>query len=623
VAKKNKSKSQTPVESTAPISANDSPFALTGNIPYSPREKRFVWAGWLLLALLSLVVIPVSPMARQWGSWDAMHSGRRFAEEGFFASKLQPIWSPSNGAPTYITYTHYPPLPYWGAGIVESFVSTPDARIRAVNHLIRLLGVSVLPLAYVLMRRLNCSIASGLLVVIITASTTAILTYTKRDGSMWRELATQAVFYGWVVPFLLGSVIFYLQAIRPDNKKPFLPAFLGTLCCLGAALCAYQAWSWYPTMLIALFFTGAYAGTGVDKKIQRKRIFWIWFAACWTIALAIAIRVGINYWHFGSMHAVYRDFVEAYQFRSTGVTDLTVKENAVNYFESTPLSSSRLSLYWEFVKVFPVGMAKVCLPEGAAGWCILSLMAALGITGFAMRKRIASGLNANTPETSPDAAPKINRRGVLLALALAPLTFIVVTPRIAVDQWQGETFWMLPAWIALCGITMSYGLSLLELIGKRLAEFRRHIAVAITFVALASISLSMVSVTRLEIDDELISIEQAEKIAAAIKDYDGLIFTNLPNHNPFMFCLPLNTKASVKPTRDFKHFKIDGPVALLVDSRLDFKRFLGPEADNRPGFEARWDIVRKEVPNLPQPFVFLIMTPKPSAKPATSTAAPL
>ncbi|HVT80952.1 MAG TPA: hypothetical protein VHM90_09865, partial [Phycisphaerae bacterium] len=94
-------------------------------------------------------------------------------------------------------------------------------------------------------------------------------------------------------------------------------------------------------------------------------------------------------------------------------------------------------------------------------------------------------------------------------------------------------------------------------------------------------------------------------IANAIKGHDGLVFTNLINHNAVMFCLPLDTKTSFKPQSQFEQFKLDAPVAFLIDTRFQPSSFLPKD------FAQKWHVI-KEIPNIPEPFKFYIVAPIPA-----------
>ena len=523
-------------------------------------EPGCVVAVWALLAVVSLLAFPVSPVPRQWGSWDSVHSGRRFAELGFLANKLQPVWAPVDHRAAYLAYTHYPPLPQWGAGVAEMLSSSPQGRIVAVHHMIRLLGITGLALIYVLLRHLACAPAAAALAVALTAA----------SSRMWVEITTQASWYGWCVPLLLGSTACFIYALRSEAKHWKIGLATGVVLSLGTAMCAYQAWSWYPAFFGVLLLSAGARHS--EQRTLRKRLLVGLLLSGSAVGLAIAIRVAINWWYFGSLETTVGDFMEAYQTRSTGSAQgVQIEENRANYYvQAFEGEKSRIDLLWQFCRHFAPGMLDACLPGGSSGRWIALTTFALGGAGWLLGRRAPGRETRRAP-----AASSPGPLAIWLALLAAPLLFILLCPAIAATQWLGESFWMFPAWIVLLGFSLHFALGLVSDLLARSIPSRAVVGTLTSAAVILAIAVVPGRMARLEQPEETqreISLAEASALVRAFEDREGIVHADLRDHNLLMYAAPLDTRVVFRPLRILATQYVRGtplPDSLTLLLRMD------------------------------------------------------
>ncbi|MGH7287527.1 MAG: hypothetical protein ACREI8_05850, partial [Myxococcota bacterium] len=359
------------------------------------------------------------------------------------------------------------------------------------------------------------------------------------------EITTQATWYGWCVPLLLGSTVCFIHALRSEAKRWKNGLATGVVLSLGTAMCAYQAWSWYPTFFCVLFLSAGARHS--EQRTLRQRLLAGLLLSGSAVGLAIAIRVAINWWHFGSLETTVGDFMEAYQTRSTGSAQgALIEENRANYYvEAFEGAKSRVDLLWQFCRRFAPGMLDACLPGGSWGRWIALTTVVLGGAGWLLGRR-ASGRETRRVPAASSPGPL----AIWLALLAAPLPFILLCPAIAATQWLGESFWMFPAWIMLIGFSLHFALGLVnDLLAKSLPS--RAVVGTLTsaavILAIAVVPERMARLVQPEETQREISLAEASALVNAFEDREGMVHASLRDHNMLMYAAPLDTRVVFRP----------------------------------------------------------------------------
>jgi hypothetical protein len=159
-------------------------------------EVRITLAIWLALVAWAWFAAPVDELPRGPSSWDVLQSGRYFAERGFIESKLQPRWSAPAHRSQYLVYTHYPPLPYWVAGVVQSLVRDPLGRIDAMMRLALTIGISAVLCGFLFLRNVGIGVPAA------AVACGALLW----SALWWGTASVELTWLSWLQLFQLGGV---------------------------------------------------------------------------------------------------------------------------------------------------------------------------------------------------------------------------------------------------------------------------------------------------------------------------------------------------------------------------------------------------------------------------------
>lgn len=505
-------------------------------------ETAIVVGVWLTLALISLLAFPVADLPASLSSWDVMHSGRQFADRGFVASRLQPRWSPYNDPAPYVTYTHYPPLPYWISGVVQSLVTTPQARIHAMLYLIRLLGLSALLVGYVLLRQLQVT-------PVAATVTMAALTWSLQ---WWIWISGELSWCSWCPFFLLAATTVMVWGVGRDARTWRLALATGIGCATAAALSAFDAWLWTPTFLVVLWCLVSRRSTQIRSRLAIACVL-----ACASTGIAVGTRGVINWWHFGSLASVVRDLREAYEWRSASERPAGLTgENAINYKE-LPHGDALSHRQWitTALTTLPRTAMRAYLPRPPYGWwlawCTLLLAVPSCWAGWLARRH----------ESSPEPASTLGPWQVLLALLAAPLAFVIACPAINAQQPWG-VLGQGPAMIVLAGLVINAAARTLRTVATTLAWSTLVPRVVMAVLALAAIVVRLPAAQGARWPRPLAETQAAVE---AVADLDGMVFVNIPNTNALMYLVPIESRLALKiaallPAAYFKNTK---PVRLL------------------------------------------------------------
>jgi hypothetical protein len=490
-------------------------------------ERR--WLALVALALFSwaLFVAPVGELPRSANSWDPLHSGRRFAEAGFLANRLQPVWAPPNARAPYLTYTHYPPLPYWIAGVVDVVVRDPFARIEAALRLVLGVGLGALLCGYAFLRRLAFRPASALLAL-------GALVW---SGLWWRFASGELSWVSWLQLFQLGSAAALACGLGAAGRARGRSLGLALLCALLGALSAFDAWPWFPTLFAVL------ACFALRSSSERLRPLLLATALATAASLAgVATRVAINTWHFGSLERVLQDAEEAYAARRTYAhARLEIAENRTNYMELPQREAAPHSAWVvELLRSSPERMASLFLPEAPPARAALACAALLALLGAWLARR----------RQGP--APWPGRAAWLLALTGAALPFALLSPALAVQQW-GPLLAFAPAALLTAalvaegalGLAAAGARALLAAGGRRLGTAPAHAA---TLAFAAALVFSIVHRTP-PAPSPGWPVPRADCLAAvaALASLEGVVFVDLDDVNPLMFLVPRASGLALKP----------------------------------------------------------------------------
>jgi len=518
-------------------------------------EPLLIAAAWLVLVACSLFVFPLADLPASWSSWDVLHSGRRFADQGFMASRLQPRWVPMNDPAPYVTYTHYPPLPYWISGVVQSAVFEPQRRIHAMMHLTRLVAVTGLLLGYLLLRQFSVSPGAA-------AVSVAMLTWSQR---WWGWVSGELSWCSWWPLFLFGIAAAFIWGFRrPRSWRVALAA--GTACCAAAALSAFDAWLWAPTFLAALLCLAPRHGASI-----RRRLLVALLCVCAATGFALATRIAINWWYYGSLDTTVRDLREAYQVRSAGErSDAMTHENAVNYWDVGTVSKLRR---WELaahvLHELPTDLVLIYLPAPPFGSRIGPLIGLAALAGWAMVARRRR--DQHPPASAWPTAPR-----ALVAFTAAPIAFVLACPAITNEQPWG-LLGFAPAVLLVAGMVWQGALTpLARAIGTSGAS---------ALAAAAALGMMIVRLPTAYGHEWPRPFDECQAATRAIADLDGPVFVNFKDANPFMYLLPLDSRVALKPAWAFKRFLRDTrPVRLLFAESV-------PQGERLPGLPPAWSFV--------------------------------
>jgi hypothetical protein len=468
--------------------------------------------GWAWLAA------PVGELPRSPTSWDPLHSGRRFAEEGFLASKLQPRWAPSTEAAQYLTYTHYPPLPYWISGAIESAIVDPVGRIDASLRIVLCVALGALLCGYGFLRSLSLSPAAA-------AGACGVLVW---SGQWWSFASRELTWVSWLQLFQLGAVLALGAAFAHWQTHARVAMALALAFAGAGALSSFDAWPWFPTLFAAL----ALAAARGQRPRLRGLVWATWLAAGLSLGGA-ATRIAMNWWYFGSLEQVMQDVEEAYAARSTYAHGgLELAENRANYPElPQQLTTSHGAWVVEFGRMLPGRLAKMFLPAPPAARVAVAVAALLALPGWLLARRRAA---------EPPRAPWPGRLVWLVALALAGVPFALLCPAIAVQQ-VGPLMAFTPA--VLLGLALAFEGLLAPLRARHAGVLARALGLALAAAAAASPML------REPEPSPTWSAPPAQLEAAlrALAPLRGVVFVDLLDVNSLVFLAPLDASFALKP----------------------------------------------------------------------------
>jgi len=543
---------------------------------WAAREVLLVIAAWLVLVASSLL-FPVTDLPNSPNSWDVLHSGRQFAERGFRASHLQPRWMPLNDPAPYLTYTHYPPLPYWISGVVQSVVRDPQARIRSMEHLIRLVGLTSLVCAYVLLRVFGIGVGAA-------ALSGALLAWSQR---WWMWSSAEMTWISWLPLYLLAGVAALAWGLGRARTAWRVALLVTSSCFAAAALSAFDAWLWIPTFLAALFLL-----TPRRASTARRRLLCALALGCAATGIGVGTRLAINWWHFGSLSMVARDLREAYQVRSAAERlPGQMAENAVNYANFPEAATLDR---WGWIRVFyrtlPRSLVATYGPETAYAWWVAAAAVALALPTWWSR-RLRRGSASHDP-ARPSAVQG------LVALTVAPVPFVLACPAINAQQ-TGGILVHAPAVVLLCGLVLDAAVATIERAVGRFAEYGRSgVALLSAMVALALVIARLATPYGY---GWMVPIEGGRAAAQAIAHLQGVIFVNTPDTNPLMFLLPIDSAVALKPllVQPSRFYENTHPVRVLVAESPGGVRpdvVTGAVTENLPGLPAGWSLIRVKEP---------------------------
>jgi hypothetical protein len=518
--------------------------------PPGRGEMTTVLVVWVVLTLASLFFFSIGNVPPTDASWDVLHSGRRFADVGFIASKFQPRWTPRQDPAPYLTYTHYPPFPYWISGVLHSLVSGSQERIRGMLHLIRIVGIATTLLAYLMLRQVG-----------VRASAAALAVSLAIWSQWWGWATGDFSWIGWLPFALFGGTTAFLWALRtPRRATRNLAIALGTSCALVASLSAFDAWLWFPTFAAVLCI-----GARGPRRGLRKSLLVICALTVLATGVSGAVRMGINAWHFGSLEGAVRDLREAYQVRGSGDTrNLESAENQVNYKTYPKQSVSR----WEWLRLyygsFAQRLALMYLPPKGASWWVVGGVLLLASPAWAAGV-LAGGRGAGGVRPWP--SPLLT----LCATQLAATPFVVACPAISVQQpW--EILAHGPAVLLLAGSILEPALaSLTWLSGRLMGAVGGHVLTAAA--AAVAIGSPVLRLHTAELMDWPIPLSVFRAAADAAAQTDGVVFVNVLNTNPLMYLIPHTSQAAAKPVMELQRC----PACFQIAGRAHFLFLDQPE----------------------------------------------
>ena len=480
---------------------------------------------WLALVAWAWFAAPVGGLPRSANSWDVLHSGRHFAERGFLESKLQPRWSPPNHPAPYLTYTHYPPLPYWVGGVVENLVRDPLARIDAMLRLVASVGISAVLCGYLFLRNVGIGVATAAL------ASGALLW----SAGWWVFATGELVWVSWLQLFQLGFVAALAWAFaRWDEQRRRLGLLLALACAAAAALSAFDAWPWFPTLVAVLALLAA--------RRRRDLLLPLVLATAVTASVSLAgaaTRIALNWWHFGSLERVVQDLQETYAVRSTNrVGGLEIGENRANY--GMEAFSEPAASHWtwvgEFWRTLLSRLAPMFLPDARLGMFAWGLVVVVALLARLLRGRKAR-------DGIPEAWP--GRGAWLVALSLAPVPFVLICPAMAVTQYCAllsfaPAVLLAGAWLCESAVAALSALAPGWLAGARLRR-------ALTVALVCAVAISPVVRTPDPSPTWPAPPSEIQAAVLALSTLEGVVFVDLDDVNLLMFLAPLDSPVALKP----------------------------------------------------------------------------
>jgi len=545
------------------------------------NEAALVGLTWAMLALGSLWVFPVANLPASVNSWDVLHSGRRFAEQGFLAGKLQPRWMPLNDRAPYLTYTHYPPLPYWISGVVQSAVADPQRRIRAMLRVVRVVGFTTLACGYLLLRQLGIGVGAGAVAIALLAG----------SQYWWWWVSGELTWCSWFSLFLFGALTVFAWGLHRNRTRWRIALLASAAGWTAAALCAFEAWLWAPTFCAVLFLLIPHRATLIRRRLLIGLVF-----ACAATGIGAGTRLAVNWWHFGSLDGVVQDLRQAYGIRSTvALSAGMTHENVVNYFEVQHSSATgRWAWISRYFRSLPDGLEGIYLPPAPTSRWIVGLSIVLAVpTWWAALTRRRQRQAARRDDVWPSSAR------ALVAVAVAPAPYVLAVPAINVQQ-----LWCIlalaPAVLLALGCVFAATLTTVERAGRWLGALGRPLIAALAPAAvLATLAVLVTRAATPRGIDWFLPIEECQTAARAVSGMDGVVFVNLPETNPLMYLVPLDSAVALKPVAVLgkKAFPESGQVRLLYAESFGRGRdelLRGAEAAPLPGLPAGWRLLIAE-----------------------------
>jgi hypothetical protein len=414
---------------------------------------------------------------------------------------------------------------------VHTLVRDPLGRIDAMLRLSLIVGISAVVCGYLFLRNVGIGVPAAALAC-------GALVW---SASWWVIATGELSWLSWLQLFQLGGVAGLGWALAHwENRRRRIGLLLTLACALAAALSAFDAWPWFPTLF----------GILVLLAVRKRRSFLLPLVLATGIAAVVSLggaatRVAINWWHFGSMERVVRDVQEAYAARSTlSHLELEIMENRANFVEP-PRPASHWDWIGRFGRNLPRRLLAMFLPDALAARWAWGFVAVLAIPEWLLgRRREPDGVRERWP----------SQLGWLVALALAGLPFVLICPAIAVLQYCALLAFT-PA-LLLAGAWICEGVfaSLTPLALGRLggATLRRVLTLAIVGAVVAS-----PVVRRPEPAPTWpappIRCETAVRVLSQLK---GVVFVD-DDVNPLVFLAPLDASVAFKPIWAQKRYLSD------------------------------------------------------------------
>jgi len=316
--------------------------------PFLSRSPRAFWPAMVLLVTLFILFtvyfsrVHTKPTVQMgWIPYAAQH----FADDGYFHHRFTPpfpdIFSNLSASDHTVWYTHYPPLPYYVAGVIWKLGGTSKFALAVFFNAIALayLLLFYTVVSLILNNRIAC-------IATIVQAVHAIFIAQCLENYLNLSLFFQAA------AFLF--LILALEIGRPRRRILFFGA---------AWLCLFcDAFSTYDQLLASSFFVFAYTFWRLGLKNWRKATLIVAILATASIT-AFLTHLLTNAWFFGSFDMAFDDLcVKTFSAKSVGETPfgdvLSLKDypgwlltNVWNYYGLVKLGvlSVSAALIWAFV----------------------------------------------------------------------------------------------------------------------------------------------------------------------------------------------------------------------------------------------------------------------------------
>jgi hypothetical protein len=465
-------------------------------------------------------------------------------------------------------------------------------------RLTRLVAVSALLCGYLLLRQFGVGPAAAALAI-------ALLVWSQQ---WWLWVSGELSWCSWWPLYLFAAVTAFAWGLHRSRGAWRAGLLIGTGCCAAAALSAFDAWLWMPTFLAALFGLMPRRAATIRRRLLVGLV-----CACAATGVGVGGRVVLNWWYFGSLHAVVRDLDQAYQARSEFVRPAEyTRENAANYWEvpRQPRVSSRWEWIATYYRALPANLARTYWPPPPHGAWITTVAVALALPTWwgALRRR------QRAPQAG-DAWPSAARG--LIAMTVAPMAFVVALPAINVQQPWG-LLGFAPAVLLLGGLTLDAAAATLVRIvnylqarvaagaagptGPDTAAGRAPgvgRAAVTTVAALTAMASLMVRLPATRGQNWPLPIGEFRAAVNGIADIEGLVFVNASDSNPMMYLAPVDSPVALKPVSMLRigFFKDTRPVRLLFAESLGHLRrsvLSAGERELRPGLPPGWWLITVE-----------------------------